>query len=192
MNLFHRWYCRTAPWRRKVERTLTQVLDGSEPLGDQVLELGPGPGLTTELLSARVPRLTAVEIDDGLARDLHRRLHGSNVSVLEGDGSDLPFAPQCFTGVLSLTMLHHIRSPALQDRLFAEVFRVLRPGGVFAGRDSVWSPFLQLIHVFDTMVLVDPVTLPGRLARVGFGDVVVAEVDGGFRFRARRPVGKRE
>ena len=38
------------------------VLDGID-LGDDVLEVGPGPGLTTDVLVTMVPRLTAVETD---------------------------------------------------------------------------------------------------------------------------------
>src|SRR5208337_3525458 len=77
--------------------------------------------------------------------------------------------------------------PALQDRLLAEVARVLRPGGVFAGSDSVYSTFLRLLHVFDTMVLVDPQTFPKRLEAAGFVDAQVDTNPYAFRFRARKP-----
>jgi len=50
-------------------------------LGDDVLELGPGPGLTTDLLRQRVRNLTAVEIDPALATALRDRLAGSNVTA---------------------------------------------------------------------------------------------------------------
>jgi ubiquinone/menaquinone biosynthesis C-methylase UbiE len=36
-------------------------------------------------------------------------------------------------------MLHHIPTAAQQDQAFAEVARVLRPGGTFAGTDSIGS-----------------------------------------------------
>jgi hypothetical protein len=65
-------------------------------------------------------------------------------------------------------MLHHVPSPALQDRLFAEARRVLRPGGVFRAMDSRPSLAFRLLHVGDTMVPVDPDALPGRLSSAGF------------------------
>jgi SAM-dependent methyltransferase len=65
-------------------------------------------------------------------------------------------------------MLHHIRSTELQNKLFEEAARVLRPAGVFAGTDSLQSRFISLIHLFDTLVLVDPETLPRRLTATGF------------------------
>jgi SAM-dependent methyltransferase len=74
----------------------------------------------------------------------------------------------------------------LQDRLLTEVARVLRPGGVFVGVDGVDSRSLRVLHLFDTMVLVDPATFPRRLRAAGFTDVRV-DVNGyAFRFFARR------
>ena len=52
------------------------VLSGSN-LGPDVLELGPGPGLTTDLLKTAVPRLTAIELDPQLAASLRARRAGA-------------------------------------------------------------------------------------------------------------------
>jgi predicted methyltransferase len=84
-------------------------------------------------------------------------------------------------------MLHHVPSPALQDRLLAEVYRVLKPGGVFAGSDSRWSVGFHLIHLWDTMVLVEPESFAARLEAVGFRDVSVKIAKRAFRFCARHP-----
>jgi SAM-dependent methyltransferase len=99
----------------------------------------------------------------------------------------MPFDGGRFSAVVCFTVLHHVPSPALQDRLFAEAFRVLRPGGVFAGTDSLPNLRFRLIHLFDTMVTVDPATLPARLEAPGFGDVEVATIPRRVRFRARKP-----
>jgi ubiquinone/menaquinone biosynthesis C-methylase UbiE len=48
----------------------------------------------------------------------------------------MPFDDESFSGAACFTMLHHVPSPEAQDRLFAEVGRVLRPGAPFAGTDS--------------------------------------------------------
>lgn len=191
MNRLHRWLCRSALWKRALERKLLPwALDGVA-LGDAVLEIGPGPGLTTDVLRARVPRITALEIDPRLAAALARRLTGSNVRVVEGDASRMPFEDRTFSSVVSLTMLHHVASAALQDRVFGQAYRVLRPGGVFAGTDNTPSLGFRLLHVGDTMVTVDPDALATRLEAAGFGDVVIGRAKGRFRFRARR-AGPRE
>jgi SAM-dependent methyltransferase len=186
MNRFHRWYCRTARWRETVERTLMPwVLTGAE-LGDAVLEIGPGPGLTTDVLRTRTEQLTSVEIDPALAAALRRRLVGSNVRVIEADATALPFADGSFSGAVACTMLHHVPSPAAQDRLLREVWRVLRPGARFVGSDSMTSLLFRLAHLRDTMVLVDPDRFGARLEAAGFHGVAVDRAPSAFRFRATR------
>jgi SAM-dependent methyltransferase len=187
MNFLHRRICSSGRWKDILAKQALPWTLRDIDLGANVLEIGPGPGLTTELLSPRVPHLTCVEIDPRYAAALGSRMHGGNVTVVHGDATAMSFADATFDGAVCLTMLHHVQSPALQDRLFSEVARVLRPGGVFVGMDSVYSTLLRLLHVFDTMVLVDPRTLPARLARAGFVDVAVDANARAFRFQARRP-----
>jgi SAM-dependent methyltransferase len=186
MNWFHRQVCRSGRWRRRVERELLPwALDGVE-LGDDVLEIGPGPGVTTDLLRGRTLRLTALEVDPASAAALQERLDSSGVRVVHGDGAAMPFADGSFSGVVAFTMLHHVPTAALQDQLLAEARRVLRPGGVFAGFDGTGSFLFRLIHLGDTYNPVDPVTFGRRLVAAGFGEVVVERGWGRFRFRATR------
>jgi SAM-dependent methyltransferase len=186
MNLAHRWLCRSKSWKNAVATHIVPwVLEGVD-LGSNVLEIGPGPGVTTDLLRDRVKHLTCVEIDRGFADALARRMAGSNVTVLCEDATAMSLADAAFDGAVSLTMLHHIPSPGLQDRLLKQVARVLRPGGVFVGVDSVYSRSLRLLHLFDTLVLVDPGTFAERLRIAGFKDVQVDVNPYAFRFFARR------
>jgi SAM-dependent methyltransferase len=187
MNAFHRRYCASASWARRVEdELLPWALDGVA-LGDDVLEIGPGLGVTTRLLARQVPRLTVLEVDERFVARLGREFGGRDgpVAVVAGDGAAMPFPDGRFSAAVCFTMLHHVPSPALQDRLFAEACRVLRPGGVFAGSDSQPSLRFRLIHTFDTMVVVDPATLPERLAAAGFAEVEV-ELRRSVRFHARK------
>jgi SAM-dependent methyltransferase len=188
MNLAHRWLCRSAYWKNTVETyILPWVLDGVD-IGSNVLEVGPGPGVTTDLLRARVARLTCVEIDQTLANSLSRRMAGHNVTVLRQDATAMSFDDGTFDGALSFTMLHHVPTEELQNRLLGEVARVLRPGGVFAGTDSLYSRSFRLLHLFDTMVVVDPGTFPKRLKAAGFDEVRVDVMKPyAFRFRAWKP-----
>lgn len=187
MNALHRWLCRSTLWKKTVETSLLPwVLDGL-PIGPNVLEIGPGPGITTDLLRTRVAALTCVEIDPAFAASLQRRTAGQNVTVLHQDATAMALADETFDTAFSFTMLHHVPSIALQDRLLAEVARVLRPGGIFAGTDSVYSRAFGLLHCFDTMVVVNPNTFATRLQSAGFVDAQVDVRAHAFRFRARAP-----
>ena len=185
MNLIHRWLCRSAIWRRALEKILPWALDGAE-LGRSVLEIGPGPGLTTDLLRTRAAHVTALEIDPRMADALRQRLERTNVRAVQGDAADMPFSDDSFSAVVSLTMLHHVPSATLQDRLLAEAHRVLQPGGVFVGTDNTWNPAFGLLHLGDTMITVDPKTFGARLKAAGFTDIQIDRVTGRFRFRARK------
>jgi ubiquinone/menaquinone biosynthesis C-methylase UbiE len=155
-------------------------------LGDDVLEVGPGPGIVTDLLRASVDRLTAVELDDDLADALATRMRGTNVEVVNADATAMPFDDQRFTGAVSFTMLHHVPTAAAQDQLFTEVARVLQPGGVFVASDSVASPDLEALHDDDVYNPVDPAGMEARLAAAGFSSVEVRANEFGWASHARR------
>src|SRR6185295_16824208 len=90
MNKAHLVYCSSDEWADAVKRWIIPgALAGVELLG-RVLEVGPGPGRTTEVLREMTPELTAVEIDTDLARSLAERLGGAGVRVVQGDGTALP------------------------------------------------------------------------------------------------------
>jgi SAM-dependent methyltransferase len=183
MNLIHRRYCRTRRWGGHLSRLLPWATDGVDLAGADVLELGSGPGLTTDWLSPRSGTLTAVEYDEDDARSLAAR--APHVRVIHADARSVPLPDASVDVVLCFTMLHHLPSPSAQDELFAEAARVLRPGGAFAGSDSLNGPLFALAHLGDTMTLVDPIGLPLRLQAAGFADAGADVSDRALRFRAR-------
>jgi SAM-dependent methyltransferase len=148
------------------------------------LEIGPGPGITTDFLRTKVDSLTALEADPILAKRLLQRFHNTNVSVVKGDATAMPFERGTFRTVFCFTMLHHVPSVSLQNKLIAEACRVLATGGVFVGTDSRLSLRMKVFHWFDTMVIVDPSAFPQRLLEAGFADPQIEIGEGAFRFRA--------
>jgi ubiquinone/menaquinone biosynthesis C-methylase UbiE len=188
MNILHRRYCRSDGWRQAVHRGMMPWVLGEVELGANVLEIGPGPGVTTDWLRERVASLTCVEIDHELAEGLRARLDGSNVNVVEGDATKMAFPQAAFDTAVCFTMLHHVPSRELQDRLLAEAYRVLKPGGWFYGSDSTTSFRFRLFHFFDTCVPADPDGFPARLEAAGFVSALIEKRPeyNTFKFRARK------
>jgi SAM-dependent methyltransferase len=162
-----------------------EALDGTATEGP-ALEIGPGPGLTTDYLRTKVQSLTALERDPVLAEKLHERLRGTNVRVIEGDATAMPLKNGIFRTVFCITMLHHVPTASLQDRVIAEALRVLVPAGLFVGTNRRMSFRRKVFHWFDTMVIVEPETFPARLRGVGFADAPIELAAGAFRFCAAR------
>ncbi len=140
MNLCHRLCCSSDRWAKEVEDQLLPWVLADVDLGDNTLEIGPGYGANIAGAGRQDAEATprwkstspmAQRLQTALRRPgphhqrrRHRhRIAGQRVQ-LGGVAS-----PCCTTS----------RRAELQDRLFAEAFRVLRPGGVFAGSDSVPS-----------------------------------------------------
>jgi ubiquinone/menaquinone biosynthesis C-methylase UbiE len=186
MNWPHAVICSSGWWARTVERELLPWSLADVDLGDDVLEIGPGFGATTRVLARRPGSLTVAELSRSYCERLRRKL-GEEVEVVQADATAMPFADGRFSGVVCFTMLHHVPSPQLQNRLLAEVSRVLRADGVFAGTDSLGTGrAFKLLHVRDTLVPVLPNELPARLERAGLSEPRVDQGSRSFRFRARK------
>ena len=103
------------------------------------LEIGAGTGyFTLHLLAAGVVRsAVATDISQGMVDVLQANAArmGLEVETAACAAEDLPFEDGSFDLVLGHAILHHIPDLA---RAFAEMRRVLRPGGVvlFAGEPS--------------------------------------------------------
>ena len=179
MNASHLTFLASPEWKQMLETDLLPWLADVADLGDDVLEIGPGPGLTTDLLRVRTAKLTAIEIDADLAAALAARLAGTNVDVIHGDATASGLPSDRFSAATSFSVLHHMPSPDLQDRLFAELHRMLRPAGVLAG-------VVKETSTTDVFVPVDPATLGTRLGAAGFADVETDIGDYQFRFCARK------
>jgi SAM-dependent methyltransferase len=182
MNRTHLEYLASPEWAVRLQTDLLPWLESTIQLGDDVLEIGPGPGLTTDLLRHRVTAVTAVEIDADLAADLKVRLADTNVKVIWGDGTELPLPDDRFSAATCFAMLHHMPSEVAQDQLFGELHRVLRSGGGFVATDSLDTDRIRQAHIDDTYLPLDPATLESRLRAAGFDDITLVQ-SGEYRER---------
>src|SRR5437764_3417780 len=177
--------CSTPEWAEFMESEVLEPVTAGVDLGDEMLELGPGPGAATRWLRHRVKRLVALELDAIAAARLADELAGSNVTVEVGDCTCAPYPDASFDAVGAFTMLHHLPTPGLQFATLCEAFRLLRPGGVLLGADSLASQDLHAFHEGDTYNPIDPARLLVFLQSAGFGHVMVSAGDG-LLFTARK------
>jgi SAM-dependent methyltransferase len=186
MNENHARVCGSADWAQHIQNEILPTLVRDADLGKEMLEIGPGPGAATDWLRHKVARLIAVEIDEDAARVLADRYAGTNVEIVTGSATELGYPDASFDSVGTFTTLHHVPTPALQNKVLAEAFRVLRPGGVLIGSDSLGSNDLHHFHADDTYNPVEPASLLTRLQTLGFWPVTVS-VDWSVKFIAGKP-----
>jgi ubiquinone/menaquinone biosynthesis C-methylase UbiE len=188
MNENHARVCTSPEWAAHIQEDILPALTGHVDLGTDMLEIGPGPGAATDWLRRKVTRLTAVEIDPEAARLLAERYADTNVQIVVGSAAELSYPDGSFDSVGSFTMLHHVPTLALQNQILAEAYRVLRPGGVLIGSDSLASTSLHDFHEGDTYNPVEPASMLPRLQTFGFGKITIT-VDETLRFAAHKPPG---
>jgi len=113
VNENHAILCASLEWAEHLESEVLAPLVAAVDLGDEMLELGPGPGAATRWLRHRVKRLVALELDATAAARLADELAGSNVTVEVGDCTCAPYPDASFDAVGAFTMLHHLPTQAL-------------------------------------------------------------------------------
>ncbi|OYV59035.1 MAG: hypothetical protein B7Z69_08170 [Actinobacteria bacterium 21-73-9] len=185
MNENHAQLCPSPEWAALIHDEVLPALVALADLGEEMLELGPGPGAATDWLRHRVGHLVALESDPVAAARLRERLGSTNVEVLTGDAIDTALAAESFDAVGAFTMLHHVATFEGQQRVLAEAYRVLRPGGAFLGSDSLASDGLHHFHEGDTYNPVEPSSFLVRLRAAGFRRVTVMVGDD-LRFVAHK------
>jgi ubiquinone/menaquinone biosynthesis C-methylase UbiE len=185
MNENHARVCSSTEWAEHIQNEVLPEVTSGVDLGDEMLEIGPGPGAATEWLRHRVGRLTAVEVEESAAALLKERYADTNVEIVTGSGTELSYPDESFDSVGTFTMLHHVPTTAMQNKIFAEALRVLRPGGVLVGSDSMASNDLHHFHADDTYNPVEPASLLIRLQTLGFDKITII-VDWSLKFVARK------
>jgi SAM-dependent methyltransferase len=186
MNAFEHYFCSSSLWRHLIRsQILPWALSGAR-LGDHVLDIGAGYGAATPDLHRRVSRVTSLEYDAKSLQRLKSQHCSDSSTALQGDASALPFADQTFSSAISILVVHHLKSRELQDRMFAEAFRVLRPGGVFVVLEINDTWLNRAVHYKSTFTPLTPGSAFARLTAAGFSRVSVDMRRGGFRLSAAR------
>ncbi|RZU65094.1 methyltransferase family protein [Microterricola gilva] len=109
--------------------------------GQQVLDVGSGPGTISIDIARRIAPGTVVGIDSSaeVVEQAAALAHDNGVDTVSfrvGDVYALEFADNSFDVVHAHQVMQHLARPVDAMR---EIRRVLKPGGVFAARDVVYG-----------------------------------------------------
>jgi ubiquinone/menaquinone biosynthesis C-methylase UbiE len=149
-----------APYKAALERVRRPV--------ERALDVGTGTGAGARAIANRLPdaEVVGVDVAPGMLREA-RRL-APELSFVEGDAAELPFADNSFDLVANANMI-----PFLD-----EVARVLKPGG--------WTLYAYSSGP-ETPIWVEPSVLRRELERRGFTDFAEIAAGRGIAMLARKP-----
>ena len=117
--------------------TLTQLAQAPQPA--LVVDLGSGTGLSTALWADRAAQVVGIEPSADMRRQAETRtaaLPDAQVRFQEGYGYATGLPDRCADIVTCSQSLHWMEP----ESTFAEIARILRPGGIFAAYDCDWPP----------------------------------------------------
>jgi len=173
------------------------IVEGVELAGKAVLDLGCGTGGITTFLAEtyRPASILGVDIDRGLIERATRRAAaaglGQSVTFRTVAPGPLPFAAGAFDLVFSKDAMVHIED---KEALFADIFRVLRPGGGVAASDwmsATDGPFSAAMAYYLQAEglgfgMASPTRYRTALAQAGFRDIRVIDRNAWYRPLAHR------
>lgn len=191
MNANHS-LCATQAWSEHMRDEVITYMAPHVDLGESMLEIGPGPGASTEWLRHDVKRLVPVELESrrrpasfgGTRGRTSRWWLGTppGPSIQRGP-STRSAASRCFI----MWRPPGFRTPSSPRPALG----ALRTSGVLVASDSLPSDGLHGFHVDDTCNPIDPGSLIARLQAIGFDriTIVVADI---LKFIAHKPVPEAE
>ena len=165
---------------------VARVLEGSDIRECRVLDIGAGLGAVDQLLVAEhgAGSVVGIDVDPGLLRQMDERIEraglAGRIQSRRVEPGPLPFAADSFDVVFSKDSIVQIPDKAA---LFAEVHRVLRPGGRFLASDwlrgghgaysAEMMEFFRLEGIAYNMASLEDSA--AALRRAGFVDVEVRD-----------------
>ena len=170
----------TIPRRAEGEATLIDFVPAN---ARRILDLGTGAGRLLGLVKEARPQAQFVGLDfsQTMLTEVRKKFEShANVTVVEHNFEEALPSLGSFDAVISGFAIHHLIHPRKRS-LYAEIFAILNPGGVFYNLDHVSAPTARLHADFLKAIrretedpenkLLDVVTQLRWLDEIGFSDV---------------------
>lgn len=182
-RVFHLGRDATAPDDRKAG-FVNQTRAPADGQVNRVLEVGCSVGQSTLAWKRRFPNaeVWGTDISAPMVRYAHKLAveAGLDITFAQMAAEDLKFDDNHFDVVYAYILFHEV-PPAIADRIVAEAYRVLRPGGVFTILDfasaEIWTAFDAYVRDYDQHSNGEPYSMdfcywdmPGAFERAGFKD----------------------
>jgi ubiquinone/menaquinone biosynthesis C-methylase UbiE len=138
--------------RRQIIPPITTFLRDAEggAKGKRLLDVGCGTGRTLAQLAGAHPdlKLYGLDLSPFYVQEARETLADvADVSLVAENAEQMPFADALFDVVTSVYLFHELPKRA-RRRVFAEMYRVLRPGGLLVIEDSAQYAESEAIRVF--------------------------------------------
>lgn len=173
-----------------------RIVEGLALAGKTLLDIGCGAGGATLHLAERhgLAHVTGFDVERPVVEVARLRAQAKglcgSVTFVHGPPGPLPFADASFDVVFSKDALLHVPD---KDALFAEIFRVLKPGGTFAasdwliGHDGEPSPAMKAYVEAEglSFAMASPARYMQAMRRAGFREVTARDRNGWYRDVAR-------
>ena len=125
-------YPHTLEYMSYLDDALRAAVD-TEKLGC-CAEICCGTGEAFALFDQTIARGIGVDVSISMLRIARQSFDNSQLFFIQGDATRLPLLDNSFDSVIMLGGIHHVPD---REALFAQIFRVLKPGGVFIWREPV-------------------------------------------------------
>jgi ubiquinone/menaquinone biosynthesis C-methylase UbiE len=99
------------------------------------LEIGSGNGRMTQYIGELYDKTIGIDISSEMIRQAKEKLKGmKNVELIETDGYTIPLEDNSIDFAFSYIVFQHFKTMEMVESNFKEVYRVLKPGGLFKVR----------------------------------------------------------
>jgi len=97
-----------------------------------IIDLGCGTGRMTEFMVTDFGRVIGLDISREMVKQARKRVIGAE--FIETDGQTIPLPDESVDLVFSYLVFQHIKTKEMVEKNFEEVYRVLKPKGIFKVR----------------------------------------------------------